>query len=125
MRSTVLSATALACAAVLAGTVPAFADGRTASPSPVPTSTTAPSTRPSQAPSATPTRAASPVPSTAPGRRRGQVAVVPSGAPDTGVVPESRASGPDGALIGGSAAGALLVGGAAFLVVRRRRATGA
>ncbi|MEV7691062.1 sortase-dependent protein [Streptomyces bungoensis] len=125
MRSTVLSATALACAAVLASTVPASAHDRTASPSPVPTSTTAPSTRPSRAPSATPTRAATPVPSAAPGRKRGQVAVVPSGAPDTGVVPESRASGPDGGLIGGGAAGAVAVGGAAFLVVRRRRATGA
>ncbi|MEU3859666.1 sortase-dependent protein [Streptomyces sp. NPDC028722] len=131
MRRTVLSATALACTAVLAGTVPAFADG----------------TKPTQAPSkvATPTqapsKAATPVPSapaqdstehgrgprTGPARvpARGQVDKVPAGAPDTGVTTPATDSGSRDGLIGGGAAGAALVlaGGAVFVV--RRRATGA
>jgi hypothetical protein len=126
MRRTVLSAAALACVAVLAGTVPAFADG---TPSPVPSTrpgaTRAPSPVPSersggtQAPSTRP----SAVPSKVPGR--GQVAVVPRGAANTGVASGSDSSGSDGALIGGGVAGAAALGGAAFLVIRRRRVTGA
>lgn len=117
MRRTVLSAMALASTAVLAGAVPAFADNAT--PSPVP------STRPADeaTPSAAPAPARSAEPTRAPSEP-GQVAVVPKGAPDTGVVPVSAESGTDGALIGTGAA-ALAVGGAAFVVVRRRRATGA
>jgi hypothetical protein len=62
----------------------------------------------------------------APGKARGQVRVVPSGAPDTGVTTGSDGSGSDSMLFGGGAAGALAVGGAAVFVVRRRRqATGA
>ncbi|MGW2637896.1 sortase-dependent protein [Streptomyces sp. NPDC001348] len=139
MRRTVISAAALACVAVLASTVPAFADSGHSSPgatatvvpsaraSTVPTprasSTTASPGRPAE--SAEPTLAPSPVPSVAPGKRRGQVGTVPLGAPDTGVAPESHGSGSDGMLIGGGAAGAFALGGAAFVVVRRRRATGA
>ena len=119
MRRTVLSAMALACTAVLASTVPAFADGT--SPSPAPTRaaesvspTPVPSAEPSKAPaqSAEPTRA--PAPS--------EVAEVPKGAPDTGVA--SAQSGTDGALIGGGAAAVFAAGGAVFYLVRRRQATG-
>ncbi|MEU0523431.1 sortase-dependent protein [Streptomyces niveus] len=124
MRRTVLSAMALASTAVLAGAVPAFADDATPSavPSTRPTAE-APSPAPSEAPSDAPAPARSAEPTQAP--TPGQVAVVPEGAPDTGVVPVSAGSGTDGALIGTGAAAALAVGGAAFVVVRRRRATGA
>ncbi|MYV38342.1 Tat pathway signal sequence domain protein [Streptomyces sp. SID1328] len=132
MRRTVLSATATACIAVLASTVPAFADGANSSPTPRPVGS-GPSARPSAPPSAEPSavptrmpgRAATPVPSVAPSEGHGQVGVVPSGAPDTGVVTGSAGSGSDGMLIGGSSAGALAVGGAVVFLVRRRRATGA
>lgn len=125
MRRTVLSAMAFASTAVLAGAVPAFADDATPSavPSTRPTAEATPSQAPSEAPSAAPAPAESTEPTRAPSAP-GQVAVVPEGAPDTGVVPVSAGSGTDGALIGTGAA-ALAVGGAAFVVVRRRRATGA
>ncbi|MER7485900.1 sortase-dependent protein [Streptomyces sp. NPDC126497] len=117
MRRTVLSATALACTAVLAGTVPAFADG----PSPVPAATAAPGDSPVPADAADP----SPVPAESdasdPSAAPGGVTVVPSGAPDTGVVSEAAEPGADGALIGGSAA-AVLAAGATVVLVRRRRA---
>ncbi|MEW1866527.1 Tat pathway signal sequence domain protein [Streptomyces sp. NBC_00669] len=116
MRRTVLSAVALACTAVLASTVPAFADGAT--PSPSPTSAQSPSARPSTAPPA-----ASPAPTKV--AQPSQVAAVPKGAPDTGVAPVASHSGADGGLIGGGAAAALALGGGAFFLVRRRRATGA
>ncbi|MCX5561171.1 Tat pathway signal sequence domain protein [Streptomyces sp. NBC_00038] len=116
MRRTVLSALALGCTAVLASTVPAFADDAT--PSPVPTRV---SESASQAPSAEPTRAPSAEPTTAPAP--GEVSRVPEGAPDTGVAPAQ--SGTDGALIGGGAAAVFAAGGAAVYLVRRRRATGA
>ncbi|MFF4208735.1 sortase-dependent protein [Streptomyces sp. NPDC001796] len=120
MRRTVLSAMALACTAGLAGTVPAFADG--ASPSPTARAATA---SPSAAPERTaPPTAASAVPSAAPTRARGQVSVVPSGAPDTGV-PAGTSRSVSPGLIGGGAGLALVAGGAAVHVVRRRRATGA
>jgi hypothetical protein len=110
---------ALACTAVLASTVPAFADG----PSPVPAATVTPSESPATDDATDP----SPVPaeSDAPDRSAvpGEVTVVPSGAPDTGVAPASAESGADGALTGGSAAAVLAAGGAAVLLVRRRRAT--
>ncbi|MFJ4833151.1 sortase-dependent protein [Streptomyces sp. NPDC088747] len=112
MRRTVLSAMALACTAVLASTVPAFADGAT--PSPVPT------TRPAE--SAAPSRAATPAPTRAP--RTGEVSAVPEGAPDTGAAPVSESSGSDGTLIGGGAAAMFAGAGAAVYLVRRRRATG-
>lgn len=118
---------ALASTAVLAGAVPAFADGATPAPTNTPPTATA---SPSDAPApgtATPT--AKPAvkdegtePSRAP--EPGQVSVVPEGAPDTGVTPAANQSGTDGVLIGTGAA-ALAIGGAAFIVVRRRRATGA
>ncbi|TKT03049.1 LPXTG cell wall anchor domain-containing protein [Streptomyces lasalocidi] len=126
MRRTVLSGLALAGTALFAGAVPAFAD---ASPTQVPR-TTAATAVPSAGPGtgATPrpapgTRSAEPTvaPSTVPG----QVRVVPSGAPDTGVAAASAGdSGNTGALVGGGTA-VLAGAGAAFLVVRRRRATGA
>ncbi|WP_448330251.1 sortase-dependent protein [Streptomyces sp. DSM 41534] len=125
MRRTVLSAMTLACTAVLASTAPAFADEA----SPVPS---APAAEATPAPRAEPTRGpakAVPVPREEPAQKRdrGQVAVVPEGAPDTGVTATSAGSGSgsEGALIGGGAAAVLAAGGAAVLVVRRRRATGA
>lgn len=119
MRRTVPFAMALACTAVLASTVPAFADGPT-SPSAAParpsaTRTPAPATRASAVPSAAPAR---PTDRTA----RGEVAVVPSGAPDTGVGTAPAGSAATEGLIGAGAA-ALAAGGAAVFVVRRRRAT--
>ncbi|MER5451183.1 sortase-dependent protein [Streptomyces sp. NPDC002766] len=125
MRRTGLSALALACTAVLAGAMPAFADGASQAPSPVPSAATpterpSTSTEPSPVPSV-PGRRASAEPTRAPSR--GQVSVVPSGAPNTGVADTSSGSG--GALIGGGAAAAVVVGGGAVLLLRRRRANGA
>lgn len=120
MRRTVLSAIALACTAVLASTVPAFADGTTPTAAP----STAPSQAPSEAaPSAEPSQGTEPTvaPTPVPGD---EVSVVPSGAPDTGEVSTSTKSGSDNGLIAGGTAAAFAVGGAAFFVVRRRRATG-
>ncbi|MFE2188626.1 sortase-dependent protein [Streptomyces sp. NPDC059455] len=124
MRRTVLSAMTLACTAVLATTVPAFADDATPAPRRTPAASVSPV--PSKAPASTPSAAAqAPREEPAKKRDRGQVAVVPKGAPNTGVTDESSASsGNEGALIGGGAA-VLVAGGAAVLVVRRRRATGA
>ncbi|AEM82966.1 hypothetical protein [Streptomyces violaceusniger] len=136
MRRTVLSAMTLACTAVLVSTAPAFADEKSPAPR-------APSSAAAPAQSAEPTRgpAASPVPSRQPSRPgaatpapkekptktrdRGQVGVVPRGAPNTGVTAKSSGSDAQGQLIGGGAAAALVAGGAAVFVVRRRRATGA
>ncbi|MFJ9561278.1 sortase-dependent protein [Streptomyces fuscichromogenes] len=120
MRRTVLSAAALACTAVLAGTVPAFADGTSARP----VATAAPSAARSAAPSAVPSTVASPVASAAPTRDSHQVAAVPRGAADTGVTEPSSDSGTENTLIGGGAA-AVLAAGVAVFAVRRRRATGA
>lgn len=50
MRRTILSAVALACTAVLAGTAPAFADDPTPAPSAPATATPSPTTAPSEAP---------------------------------------------------------------------------
>ncbi|GAA2580761.1 MULTISPECIES: Tat pathway signal sequence domain protein [Streptomyces] len=123
MRRTILSAVALACTAVLAGTAPAFADD----PTPVPA---APA---ESAPSAgTEPREASPVPSVsvpaqeptqapAPAPAEGQVSVVPRGAADTGVAPTDT-QGTDQGLIGAGAGGVLLAGGVVLFVVHRRRA---
>ncbi|MFE9768503.1 sortase-dependent protein [Streptomyces sp. NPDC005808] len=122
MRRTVLSAMALACTAVLASTVPAFADGT--SPSPVPTraaQSVSPTPVPSAEPSKAPAQSAEPTTAPAPA----EVAEVPKGAPDTGVASASAQSGTDGALIGGGAAAAFAAGGVAFYLVRRRQATGA
>jgi hypothetical protein len=102
MRRTVFSAMALACTAVLAGAVPAFADGEPPTAAPTPTAQG---------------RVASPTPTAV----KGGVAVVPKGAPDTGVVPPAQGSGVDGGLIGGAAAAVFAVGGTAVFVVRRRR----
>ncbi|MFF2385117.1 sortase-dependent protein [Streptomyces sp. NPDC058108] len=126
MRRTVLSAAALAFLAVPVATVSASAADATPSarPSARPSAVTAP------APSAEPSRAAGgdtrtprPVPSRP--ATRGQVSVVPNGAPDTGVASTSTGSGSQNALLGGGAAAVLAGGGAAVLLVRRRRATGA
>lgn len=111
MRRTILSVMALACTAVLASTVPAFADGATPTPTP-------PATRTAGEP---PTSAPTPVATRTPSAVKGGVAVVPKGAPDTGVAPTTAGSGVNGGLVGGGAAAALAVGGAAFIVVRRRR----
>ncbi|WP_217163468.1 Tat pathway signal sequence domain protein [Streptomyces sp. AC512_CC834] len=122
MRRTILSAVALACTVVLAGTAPAFADD----PSPVPSAPaeSAPSEAPTpsaSAPASEPTQAPAPVPPT-----DGQVSVVPEGAADTGVAAPSDTAGTDEGLIGAGAGGVLLAGGAVLFVVRRRRAaTGA
>ncbi|MGQ4429520.1 MULTISPECIES: sortase-dependent protein [unclassified Streptomyces] len=130
MRRTVLSALALACGAVLASTAPAFADGASATPtqapstapSAVPSASKAPTPAPSDASTRPSTRPAEP--SAVPARGRGQVAVVPSGAPDTGVAPTSKSSGDLTTGLAGGGAAALVVGGGAFVVVRRRRTTG-
>ncbi|MET8410597.1 LPXTG cell wall anchor domain-containing protein [Streptomyces sp. NPDC005195] len=122
MRRTVLSAVALACLAVPVGTVSAFADGASPSTRPSVTTAPAPSAEPSRATGGN-TRAPSPVPSRA--STPGQVAVVPNGAPDTGVAPTSTGSGSQSTLLGGGAAAVLVGGGAAVFLVRRRRATGA
>ncbi|MGV9983058.1 sortase-dependent protein [Streptomyces olivaceus] len=129
MRRTLLSAAALACAAVLATTAPASADDSPRSASPVPSDERAPSTgdeasaAPSQEkPSQDKDRseAATPAPAErAPGR--GQVSAVPEGAADTGVA-TSDSSGTDEGLIGAGAGAVLLAGGVTLLVVRRRRA---
>ncbi|MDW6060090.1 sortase-dependent protein [Streptomyces sp. FXJ1.4098] len=127
MRRTVLSAVALACTAVLASTVPAFADEAT----PVPSKTRPPASRPPRGadqgpgnPRARHRRPDSPR-RIAPEAGRPQVRAVPKGAPNTGVAEESSDSGVGAGLIGGGAAGVLVAGGAAVFVVRRRRATGA
>ncbi|CAM5721365.1 hypothetical protein SHIRM173S_09108 [Streptomyces hirsutus] len=114
MRRTVFSAAALACTAVLASAVPAFADD----PTPVAEATATPSVSPA------PTD--SPEPAPAEEGSTGGVSVVPSGAPDTGAAaPESAQSGAEAGLIGGGATAVLAAGGAAVFLVRRRRATGA
>ncbi|MFE7210253.1 sortase-dependent protein [Streptomyces sp. NPDC001698] len=114
MRRTILTAAAVACTAVLAGTAPAFADG--AAPSPVPTR----AATPAEADSATPAPVAEPTRAPA----RSQVRAVPAGAPDTGVTTPAQESGSRDGLIGGVGV-ALVMAGGAVLVVRRRRATGA
>ncbi|MEV5164568.1 sortase-dependent protein [Streptomyces werraensis] len=122
MRRNVLSAAALACTAVLATAVPAFADG----PSPVPDTTAAPTDSGEQAaetgPSPVPSDrgAAEATPAPAPAEDTDGVTVVPRGAPDTGDAPVAGQSGGDGLLIGGGAAAVLAAGGAAVFVVRRR-----
>lgn len=123
MRRTILSAVALACTAVLAGTAPAFADD----PSPVPSAPaeSAPS-RTAQPTEATPVPSVS-VPAQEPTRAApapadGQVSVVPEGAADTGVASPADTSGTDQGLVGAGAGGVLLAGGAVLFVVRRRRA---
>ncbi|MFE0818468.1 sortase-dependent protein [Streptomyces sp. NPDC058794] len=124
MRRTILSAVALACTAVLAGTAPAFADDPTPAPSAPATATPGPTSAPSEAP--TPS-ASVPAPAAEPSEAPadGQVSVVPEGGADTGTaVPSS--SGSDAGLIGAGAGAGLLAGGTALFVVRRRRAaTGA
>ncbi|MFE3645477.1 sortase-dependent protein [Streptomyces sp. NPDC059169] len=123
MRRTVLSAMALACTAVLAGTVPAFANGASPTPTTAPSRAATPAD-PSEAPSAVPTRgegAASPVPVERTGQ--GQVTVVPKGAPDTGVAVSSVSGGQKG-LIGAGAAAVSVTGAAGVYFVRRRRVTG-
>jgi hypothetical protein len=130
MRRTVLSLLALTGTAVLMGTGPAFADGATTAPSPVP-SAARPTTHPAAGDTPEPaapaerSRPARPVPSAEPTRApaRDQVSVVPSGAPDTGVTTGSvrhRDSGTDGTAIGAGAAAVLLVGGGTVFAVRRR-----
>ncbi|MFD7284352.1 sortase-dependent protein [Streptomyces sp. NPDC059863] len=129
MRRIILSATALACTAVLASTVPAFAD-ETPSPQASRPATTAPAPVAEPAdevpgqdarPTKVPPQDAGPAEVPA----RDQVSVVPSGAPDTGVALVSTGSGSDAGLIGGGAAAVLVAGGAAVFVLRRRRTTGA
>ncbi|MGC9497685.1 sortase-dependent protein [Streptomyces sp. WG7] len=131
MRRTILSAVALACTVVLAGTAPAFADDPTPVPS-KPPATDAPSsgTEPSEAgvpvPSVSaPAPVAEPSQAPAPAPAEGQVSAVPEGAPNTGVT-ATESSGTDEGLIGAGAGAVLVAGGAVLFVVRRRRAaTGA
>ncbi|WP_318213671.1 sortase-dependent protein [Streptomyces sp. SCL15-6] len=129
MRRTILSALALACTAVLASTVPAFADDPTAAPSSPPSAATpatpSPTAEPSQAPAPAPS-VSSPAPAAEPSSppADGQVSAVPAGAPDTGVT-TPRSSGNGDGLVGAGAGTLLAAGGAVAFVVRRRRATGA
>ncbi|MFJ6075616.1 LPXTG cell wall anchor domain-containing protein [Streptomyces sp. NPDC093065] len=131
MRRTILSAVALACTAVLAGTAPAFADDPTPVPSAPAESTPAPGAEPTEATEATPVPSVSvpaeePTRAPAPAPADGQVTVVPKGAADTGVAASADTSGNDTGLVGAGAGGVLLAGGAVLFVVRRRRAaTGA
>lgn len=128
MRRTVLSALVLASTAVLAGAVPAFADSATPTPVPSRPSTAAPADEAGEAPSVAPSqKTPSQAPSAVPPRDEApaQVAVVPEGAPDTGVSPVSTQSGSADSVLIGTGAAALFAGGAAVFVVRRRRATGA
>ncbi|CAL9528243.1 sortase-dependent protein [Streptomyces sp. enrichment culture] len=126
MRRTILSAAALACTAVLAGTAPAFADD---SPRPVPSAAdergASPRTDPTVVPSEDKDRADSRTVPSERERGRGQVSAVPEGAADTGVATSESSGGNEG-IIGAGAGAVLLAGGAAVFVVRRRRAaTGA
>ncbi|WP_431993254.1 sortase-dependent protein [Streptomyces albogriseolus] len=120
MRRNILSAAALACTAVLATAMPAFADD----PSPVPETTAAPADSGGQVaetgPSAVPADPGAAEPTPAPAEEADGVTVVPRGAPDTGDAPVAAQSGGDGLLIGGGAAAVLAAGGAAVFVVRRR-----
>ncbi|ADI07106.1 hypothetical protein SBI_03985 [Streptomyces bingchenggensis BCW-1] len=128
MRRTVLSAVALACTAVLASTVPAFADEATPVPSKTPaTSVPSPREEPTKTPETAAPATAVPTPRDESRQKPAdpQVRAVPKGAPNTGVAEESSDSGVGAGLIGGGAAGVLVAGGAAVFVVRRRRATGA
>lgn len=128
MRRTVLSALVLASTAVLGGAVPAFADNATPTPVPSrPSTATPPAEAPSKAPTATPSKESpSQAPSAAPrDEAPAQVAVVPEGAPDTGVTSTSTQSGSGDAVLIGTGAAALFASGAAVFVVRRRRVTGA
>ncbi|MEV6420582.1 sortase-dependent protein [Streptomyces sp. NPDC051662] len=120
MRRIILSATALACTAVLASTVPAFADE-----TPTPQASRPATEAPAQ--DAGPAEAEAPAQDARPSKvpARDQVSVVPSGAPDTGVALVSTPSGSDAGLIGGGAAAVLVAGGAAVFVLRRRGTTGA
>ncbi|MFG2680359.1 sortase-dependent protein [Streptomyces sp. NPDC048392] len=126
MRRTILSAVALACTAVLAGTVPAFADDPTPAPSVPAERAPSPGTGPTDAPAPSASvPAQEPGQTPAPAPADGQVSVVPEGAADTGVAAPSS-SGTDEGLVGAGAGGVLLAGGAVLFVVRRRRAaTGA
>lgn len=117
MRRTILSAVALACTVVFAGTAPAFADDPTLVPS-TPAAEAAPSTGADQREEPSDSVTPREEPTKAPAE--GQVSVVPRGAADTGVA-EPASSGTDEGLIG-AGAGAVLLAGGAFLVVRRRRA---
>ncbi|MCX4765332.1 Tat pathway signal sequence domain protein [Streptomyces sp. NBC_01275] len=121
MRRTVLGSLALAATAVLAGALPAFADGAdpTVAPSVATPAPAEASTDPTPAPAATT------APSSAPSAVPSQVDVVPSGAADTGSLPVSQPSEGHGALIGGGAVAVFAAGGAGVYFVRRRRTTGA
>ncbi|WP_225638817.1 Tat pathway signal sequence domain protein [Streptomyces solaniscabiei] len=126
MRRTILSALALACTAVLASAVPAFADDPTAAPSSPPSAATpSPTAEPSRAPAPAPS-VSSPAPAAEPSSppAGGQVSAVPEGAPDTGVTTPASSGNSDG-LVGAGAGTLLAAGGAVAFVVRRRRATGA
>ncbi|NEB07452.1 Tat pathway signal sequence domain protein, partial [Streptomyces coelicoflavus] len=83
MRRTILSAVALACTALLAGTAPAFADDPTPVPSAPAASTPAPA-EPTEATEASPVPSVSvpaeePTRAPAPATGDGQVSVVPEG----------------------------------------------
>ncbi|MGC9378356.1 sortase-dependent protein [Streptomyces sp. MH13] len=131
MRRTILSAVALACTVVLAGTAPAFADDPAPVPSnppaaDAPSTGTGPSEDAVPVPSVSlPAQAAEPSQAPAPAPAEGQVSTVPEGAPNTGVT-AAEDSGTDEGLIGAGAGAVLVAGGAVLFVVRRRRAaTGA
>ncbi|MEY9968047.1 hypothetical protein ABIA33_006127 [Streptacidiphilus sp. MAP12-16] len=122
MRTSPLTAAALACTVVLLGAAPAMADT-----SPAPTKSAKPTSTPA-APTPAPTTSASPTaapapttaPSAAPSPSAGQVGVVPKGAPDTGVPPVAAGDGNGGMLTGAALAGTLVVGGVGTVMLRRR-----
>ncbi|MFF0596583.1 sortase-dependent protein [Streptomyces antibioticus] len=132
MRRTVLGSLALAATAVLAGALPAFADGtRTPSPVPTPSESRPAEPRPSESRPAQDDATPVPAPTRPTDSRSDQVTAVPRGGADTGEVNEAGTgsgtggSAGHGGLIGGGAAVVAGAAGAGFVLVRRRRTTGA
>ena len=108
------------------GNPPDGVTGTTVSATGTPTPTSAPTNAPSASASPIPTAAggagSTPVPSSTPAPA-GQVGVVPSGAPDTGV-PTTDSSSDTGLIAGACAIGAALLGGFGVMLRRRSQARG-
>ncbi|MEZ0068902.1 hypothetical protein ABIA32_004943 [Streptacidiphilus sp. MAP12-20] len=116
MRTTVVAALALTCAAVLGGAGSAFA---ASSPTAAP-SVSSPASGPSASPSVAGGTGGAGAPTAQPSAAPSQVGSVPSGAPDTGVPPVTAGNGTDATALGAEIGGAVLVAGAGAFVLRRR-----